>query len=63
MRGLAKQISKRVDEVTGTKFCTACRKTKPAEGGGLRKTKNMPRWVCADCQRAYEERRKQGLPA
>lgn len=33
-----------------TKFCTACQVTRPVEGGAMKKSGKINRWVCKVCQ-------------
>ena len=32
-----------------TRFCTSCQATRAVEGGELRATRGVPRWVCQPC--------------
>lgn len=32
-----------------TKFCTSCQATRSVEGGEIRATRGVPRWVCQAC--------------
>lgn len=44
----AKDIAKRVDQISGQKFCYKCCRVRPLEGGVTAKdVRGKPRWVCA----------------
>lgn len=34
---------------TKMRFCTSCQAMKPEEGGYLKPTRNVPRWMCKPC--------------
>lgn len=35
--------------MSDTRFCTSCQATRALEGGELRATRGVPRWVCQPC--------------
>lgn len=38
-----------------TRFCTSCQATKGVEGGYMKQTRGVPRWVCKGCaEKKYE---------
>lgn len=32
-----------------TRFCTSCQVTRPVEGGHVKQTRGVPRWMCRWC--------------
>ena len=48
LKDIRNQAAKVEQELTGSKFCTTCQKSKPISGGKMKGLK-YPRWVCADC--------------
>ncbi len=35
--------------MTDTKFCTSCQAMRSLEGGVVRQTRGVPRWICQPC--------------
>jgi hypothetical protein len=35
--------------MTDTKFCTSCQAMRSLEGGVVRQTRGVPRWICQLC--------------
>lgn len=35
--------------MSDTRFCTSCQATRTLEGGEIRATRGVPRWICRAC--------------
>lgn len=35
--------------MSDTRFCTSCQATRAVEGGEVRATRGVPRWICQAC--------------
>lgn len=35
--------------MTDTKFCTSCQAMRSLDGGVIRQTRGVPRWICQPC--------------
>ena len=56
---LIQHVRKKVEELTQDKFCTACQKMKPREGGkNALMVNGRFRWKCADCLVKEKQARK-----
>lgn len=43
------------------KYCAHCNTFKALDGGGMKQTRNSPRWVCKECLAKIEARKKQNV--
>lgn len=56
---LIQHVRKKAEELTQDKFCTACQKMKPREGGkNALMVNGRFRWKCADCLVKEKQARK-----
>jgi hypothetical protein len=52
--------------MTDTKFCTSCQAMRSLEGGVVRQTRGVPRWICEPCLQKKSPsiyRNQSGTPA
>lgn len=55
----AKKETKKVEQLTGVKWCSSHNSYRPLEGGKFLKTKSgQLRWICAHCVEKRPERLK-----
>jgi len=43
------------------KYCAHCNTFKPLNGGGMKKTRGSPRWICKECIANIEARKKKNV--
>lgn len=57
-----------MSSVNDTKFCTSCQTTRSVEGGELRVTRGVNRWICLPCiqrrsESIYKSQREDAVKA